>query len=171
MRAAAWFYTGGKRPYGYLGLGEVIVFVFFGLVAVLGTTYVQAEQRRAGGAVRRHRRRVLACAMLVANNLRDIPTGRDRRQAHPGRDPRRPRHPRLYAALVLLPFLLTVLGGVRSCAVLLGLVALPAAVLPVRKVLAGADGRALIRVLGQTGLLLLAWSVLTGVGLALGAVV
>ena len=54
---------------------------------------------------------------------------------------------------------------------LLGLVALPAAVLPVRKVLAGADGRALIRVLGQTGLLLLAWSVLTGVGLALGAVV
>ena len=73
------------------------------------------------------------------------------------------------ANLVLLPFLLTVLGGVRSWPVLLGLLALPAAALRVRKVLGGADGRALIRVLGQTGLLLLAWSVLTGVGLALVA--
>jgi 1,4-dihydroxy-2-naphthoate octaprenyltransferase len=114
---------------------------------------------------------MLTCAVLVANNLRDIPTdelvGKRTLAVILGdRDTRR-----LYAALVLLPFLLTVLGGVRSWPVLLGLLALPAAVLPVRKVLAGADGRALIRVLGQTGLLLLAWSVLTGVGLALGAVV
>ena len=112
---------------------------------------------------------MLTCAVLVANNLRDIPTdeivGKRTLAVILGdRDTRR-----LYAALVLLPFLLTALGGLRSWPVLLGLVALPAAVLPVRKVLAGADGRALIRVLGQTGLLLLAWSVLTGVGLALGA--
>jgi len=71
---AAWFYTGGKKPYGYLGLGEVMVFVFFGLVAVLGTLYVQAEDVPGyawlpAGAVG-----ALACAILVANNLRDIPT-------------------------------------------------------------------------------------------------
>ena len=71
---AAWFYTGGPRPYGYAGFGEVFVFVFFGLVAVLGTTYVQAERLSwpaVGGAVGIG---MLACALLVANNLRDIST-------------------------------------------------------------------------------------------------
>ncbi len=71
---AAWFYTGGDKPYGYLGLGEVMVFVFFGLVAVIGTTYVQTETWEwpalyAGVGIG-----ALACAILVANNLRDIPT-------------------------------------------------------------------------------------------------
>ena len=71
---AAWYYTGGSTPYGYLGLGEVMVFVFFGLVAVIGTTYVQTESWEwpalyAGVGVG-----ALACAILVANNLRDIPT-------------------------------------------------------------------------------------------------
>ena len=74
---AAWYYTGGSKPYGYLGLGEVMVFVFFGLVAVVGTTYVQTEEWGdsgwtalvAGAGVG-----ALACAILVANNLRDIPT-------------------------------------------------------------------------------------------------
>ena len=71
---AAWFYTGGGKPYGYLGLGEVMVFVFFGLVAVIGTTYVQTETWEwpalyAGVGIG-----ALACAILVANNLRDIPT-------------------------------------------------------------------------------------------------
>ena len=169
--AGAWFYTGGKRPYGYAGLGEVAVFVFFGPVAVLGTTLTQSGPPNALAIVSSIAVGMLTCAVLVANNLRDIPTdeivGKRTLAVILGdRDTRR-----LYAALVLLPFLLTVLGGVRSWPVLLGLLALPAAVLPVRKVLAGADGRALIRVLGQTGLLLLAWSVLTGVGLALGAVV
>ena len=74
---AAWFYTGGSRPYGYRGLGEVMVFVFFGLVAVVGTTYVQMgsaplEAWWAAGGVG-----ALACAILVANNLRDIPTDRE----------------------------------------------------------------------------------------------
>ena len=169
--AGAWFYTGGKRPYGYAGLGEVAVFVFFGPVAVLGTTLTQSGPPNALAIVSSIGVGMLTCAVLVANNLRDIPTdelvGKRTLAVILGdRDTRR-----LYAALVLLPFLLTVLGGVRSWPVLLGLVALPAAVLPVRKVLGGADGRALIRVLGQTGLLLLAWSVLTGVGLALGAFV
>ena len=138
---------------------------------MLGTTLTQSGPPNALAIVSSIGVGMLTCAVLVANNLRDIPTdelvGKRTLAVILGdRDTRR-----LYAALVLLPFLLTVLGGVRSWPVLLGLLALPAAVLPVRKVLAGADGRALIRVLGQTGLLLLAWSVLTGVGLALGAVV
>jgi 1,4-dihydroxy-2-naphthoate polyprenyltransferase len=69
---AAWFYTGGKRPYGYYGLGEVFVFVFFGLVATLGTTWVQAltlPQEAWFGAVAAG---LFACAVLLANNLRDI---------------------------------------------------------------------------------------------------
>jgi 1,4-dihydroxy-2-naphthoate polyprenyltransferase len=71
---AAWYYTGGKKPYGYLGLGEVMVFVFFGLVAVLGTYYVQAEQLTWTSLYAAIGVGVLACAILVANNLRDIPT-------------------------------------------------------------------------------------------------
>jgi len=71
---AAWYYTGGTKPYGYLGLGEVMVFVFFGLVAVLGTTYVQAEDLTWPALLAAIGVGVLACAILVANNLRDIPT-------------------------------------------------------------------------------------------------
>ena len=71
---AAWFYTGGSRPYGYLGLGEVMVFVFFGLVAVLGTTYVQTESFELSALYAAVGVGALACAILVANNLRDIPT-------------------------------------------------------------------------------------------------
>ena len=71
---AAWFYTGGRRPYGYQGLGEVMVFVFFGLVAVVGTTYVQTETWPQAAWYAAVGVGALACAILVANNLRDIPT-------------------------------------------------------------------------------------------------
>ena len=71
---AAWFYTGGGKPYGYLGLGEVMVFVFFGLVAVIGTTYVQTETWEWPALYAGIGIGALACAILVANNLRDIPT-------------------------------------------------------------------------------------------------
>ncbi|MFL6059958.1 MAG: 1,4-dihydroxy-2-naphthoate polyprenyltransferase [Marmoricola sp.] len=72
--AAAWFYTGGKKPYGYLGLGEVVVFIFFGLVAVLGTVYVQVEDLPGIAWAPASAIGALACSILVANNLRDIPT-------------------------------------------------------------------------------------------------
>ncbi|MGH3335680.1 MAG: 1,4-dihydroxy-2-naphthoate polyprenyltransferase, partial [Nocardioides sp.] len=74
---AAWFYTGGTRPYGYAGLGEVMVFVFFGLVAVVGTTYVQTETFELAAVCAAVGIGALACAILVANNLRDIPTDRE----------------------------------------------------------------------------------------------
>src|SRR3954466_8412698 len=73
---AAWFYTGGSRPYGYLGLGEVMVFCFFGLVAVMGTAYVQVETWQISALYAAVGIGGLACAILVANNLRDIPTDR-----------------------------------------------------------------------------------------------
>jgi 1,4-dihydroxy-2-naphthoate octaprenyltransferase len=73
---AAWFYTGGSKPYGYLGLGEVMVFCFFGLVAVVGTTYVQTETWRLPALYAAIGIGALACAILVANNLRDVPTDR-----------------------------------------------------------------------------------------------
>ena len=75
--AAAWFYTGGRRPYGYNALGEVMVFVFFGLVAGVGTTFVQTETLPLAAWYAGAGDGALACAILVANNLRDVPTDRE----------------------------------------------------------------------------------------------
>jgi 1,4-dihydroxy-2-naphthoate polyprenyltransferase len=166
--AGAWFYTGGRRPYGYAGLGEVAVFVFFGPVAVLGTVLTQSGPPGALAVVGAVGVGMLACAVLVANNLRDIPTdavaGKRTLAVLLGETDTR----RLYAALVAAPFLLSAAAGLRSWPMLLGLVALPLAVPQVRRVLGGAAGRRLIRVLAATGVVLLAWSAATGVGLALG---
>jgi len=71
---AAWFYTGGSKPYGYLGLGEVFVFIFFGLVAVLGTTYTQADQISGLAVTGAVGTGLVSTALLMANNVRDIPT-------------------------------------------------------------------------------------------------
>ena len=168
--AGAWFYTGGRRPYGYAGLGEVAVFVFFGPVAVLGTTLTQSGTVSPLAIVGAAGVGLLACAVLVVNNLRDIDgdTAAGKRTlavALGDTDTRR-----LYVACVLLPLGLSALAGIRSWPMLLGLLALPLAAAVTRRVLGGADGRRLVRVLGDTGLLLLAWSVTTGVGLALGPI-
>ncbi len=166
--AGAWFYTGGRRPYGYAGLGELAVFVFFGPVAVLGTTLTQSGPPGAPAIVGAVGVGLLACAVLVVNNLRDIvgdeAVGKRTLAVVLGDADTR----RLYAALVLLPLGLSALAAIRSWPMLLGLLALPLAVAPVRRVLGGADGRRLVRVLGDTGLLLLVWSAATAVGLALG---
>ena len=91
--AGAWLYTGGSKPYGYAGLGEVAVFVFFGLVAVLGTQYTQALRVDWVGLVLAVSIGALSSAVLVANNLRDIPTDSQSGQAHPGGAPGRRPHP------------------------------------------------------------------------------
>lgn len=166
--AGAWFYTGGKRPYGYSGLGEVAVFVFFGPIGVLGTVLTQSGPPGALAIVTAVGVGMLTCAVLVANNLRDIPTdtvvGKRTLAVVLGDTDTR----RLYVALVTVPLLLSLLAGLRSWPMLLGLLPLPLVLMLARQVLSGADGRKLIRVLAQTGILLLAWSVLTGIGLALG---
>ncbi|MFC4001696.1 1,4-dihydroxy-2-naphthoate polyprenyltransferase [Prauserella oleivorans] len=164
--AGAWFYTGGKRPYGYAGLGEVAVFVFFGLAAVLGTVYIQAgtvSWEALGCAVAVG---CLSSAVLVANNLRDIPTDREvgKRTLAVLLGDAGTR--RLYLALVAVPFVLTVALGVAHPLALLGLLAAPLLVVPVRVVAGGGTGRSLIPVLRDTGMAMLAWGVLTGAALA-----
>jgi len=166
---AAWFYTGGKHPYGYLGLGEVAVFVFYGPVAVLGTVITQNGAVGAPAIVSSVGAGMLTCAVLVANNLRDIPTDTDVGKRTLAvlmgdRDTRR-----LYAALVLVPLLLSVAMGILSWPLLFGLIATPLAVTVARLVLGGAKGPDLIPVLARTGILLLVWSVGTAVGLAVAA--
>jgi 1,4-dihydroxy-2-naphthoate octaprenyltransferase len=163
----AWFYTGGKHPYGYLGLGEVAVFVFFGPVAVLGTAYVQSGPPNALVLIGAAGVGMLSCSVLVANNLRDIDSdavvGKRTLAVLLGDMQTR----WLYTALVGVPFLLSLLAAVRSLPMLLGLLAAPLAYHPVRQVLAGARGGALVAVLGKTGMVMLAWSLGTAVGLAL----
>jgi 1,4-dihydroxy-2-naphthoate octaprenyltransferase len=165
---AAWGYTGGERPYGYRALGEVSVFVFFGLVATLGTAYVQADRlpvAAVGGAVGVG---ALACCILVANNLRDIPTDRaaGKRTLAVVLGDRRTRA--LYLGLVAVALLAAVALAAVAPEALLALLAVPLAVPPVRAVAAGAVGRDLVAVLRATGRLELAYAVLLGAGLALG---
>ena len=174
--AAGWFYTGGPRPYGYAGLGEAFVFVFFGLVATVGTFYVQTLRLDlavvwfAAVAVG-----LLATALLLANNLRDIETdvvtGKRTLAVRVGR----PTANWFYVASVGLPFagvlvwaVLSVTGAVsaaRPGIAFLPLVALPLAVTPIRLVRSDAVGRALLPVLAATGRLQLVFGVLLSVAL------
>jgi 1,4-dihydroxy-2-naphthoate polyprenyltransferase len=164
--AAAWFYTGGKRPYGYRALGEVSVFVFFGLAAVAGTAYVQMRSLAWLAIVAAAPIGLLACALLVVNNLRDIPTDSQsgKRTLAVVLGDRRTRA--LYVGCALIPFCVAAaLSPVRPLS-LLALAALPFAFAPVRGVLDGATGRGLVVALGQTGRLQLAFGALLAVGLA-----
>ena len=165
--AAGWFYTGGPKPYGYLGLGEVFVFVFFGLVATAGTTYAAIESVTALSVVAGSAVGSLACALLVINNLRDIPTDREvgKRTLAVRLGDDRTRW--FYVALVASAFVLTAVSAAWRVPALLGLAALPFAVAPIRAVLGGAGGAALIPVLGATGRLQLVWGVLLTVGLSI----
>jgi 1,4-dihydroxy-2-naphthoate octaprenyltransferase len=166
--AAAWLYTGGPRPYGYAGLGELFVFVFFGLVAVCGTTFVQLSRLTLLSAAVAVPVGFLACAILVANNLRDIPTdattGKRTLAVRIGDRSTRLAYGGLVVGAFAVAALVAVLGPHWAA---LALLAVPLAVRPVRTVRAGAGGRALIPVLRDTGRLQLAFAVLLAVGLAL----
>lgn len=168
--AAGWFYTGGPRPYGYAGLGEVFVFVFFGLVATVGSAYVQFRTvtwLAVGAGVAMG---ALATALLVVNNLRDVPgdSRAGKRTLAVRLGDRRTRV--LYTVLLVVPFLLLPLlagAGGRPVAAL-AFVGVVVARRPVVDVLSGARGRDLIRVLGDTGRVQLVYGVLLAVGLYLG---
>jgi 1,4-dihydroxy-2-naphthoate polyprenyltransferase len=167
---AAWFYTGGPRPYGYAGLGELFVFVFFGLVAVAGTTYVQILRISWLAVVAGIAVGALSVAILLVNNLRDIPTdelaGKRTLAVRLGEHGTRAA----YSVAVATPFLAAggmAIGGVPKA--LLSLVALPLALRPSRLVRSGAEGRDLIPALAGTGLLLLGYAVALSIGIALSA--
>jgi len=166
---AAWFYTGGRRPYGYRGLGEVGVFVFFGLVAVLGTTYVLVDRvtwPAVAGAVGVG---LLACALLMVNNLRDVPTdavvGKRTLAVRLGEH----RARRLYVAMLAAPIVLAMACAFVAPWTLLVLALVPPAALLAVAVRVGARGIALVPVLAGTGMLELGYGVLFGLGLAVSS--
>jgi 1,4-dihydroxy-2-naphthoate polyprenyltransferase len=165
--AAAWFYTGGPKPYGYAGWGEVAVFVFFGPVAVLGTLYVQTGELTWLGVAGAVALGCVSASVLVTNNLRDLPTdsatGKITMAVRLG--DRRTRA--LYLVLVTIPFVVSAITAVWQPWLLLGLLAAVLAVPAARMVAGNATGKALIPVLRDTSLVMLLWAVLTGVGLAL----
>ena len=166
--AGAWLYTGGAKPYGYIGLGEIAVFVFFGLVAVLGTQFTQAQRVDWVGAALAVATGALSSAVLVANNLRDIPTDTDSGKITLAVRLGDHRTRLLFQVLVALAFVLTLVLMLATpwCAV--GLVALPLAVRAARPVRSGLGGRDLIPVLRDTGLTMLVWSIAVAAALTLG---
>ncbi|HJT04894.1 MAG TPA: 1,4-dihydroxy-2-naphthoate polyprenyltransferase [Pseudonocardiaceae bacterium] len=165
--AAAWCYTGGPRPYGYAGLGEPAVFVFFGLAAVLGTQYVVSGRITLTGAVTAIAVGAMSAAVLVANNLRDIPTDAlaAKRTIAVRLGDRRTRT--LYTALLAVPLVVTLGLATARWTTLAALLALIFAVPALRRVRGGAHGVDLIPVLRDTGLAMLVWAMATGAALAL----
>jgi len=163
---AGWFYTGGSNPYGYLGLGEVFVFVFFGLVATIGSAFVQVERIDGLAALLSISVGIFATALLVINNLRDrvgdAAAGKRTLAVRIGDRATRG----LYTAMMVGAFVVlaaAVLAYERPWG-LLGLVGVPPMLMAVRTVLSGAEGRSLIAVLEATG----RTQLLAGVGLSIG---
>jgi 1,4-dihydroxy-2-naphthoate polyprenyltransferase len=166
--AGAWLYTGGAKPYGYLGLGEVAVFVFFGLVAVLGTQYTQALRVDFVGLALAVVMGSLSSAVLVANNLRDIPTDKQSGKITLAVRLGDARTRVLYQALLAVALALTLVLMLATPWCAAGLVAAPLAVRasgPVRKTLGGKE---LIPVLRDTGLTMLVWATAVALALAFG---
>ncbi|WP_101652244.1 1,4-dihydroxy-2-naphthoate polyprenyltransferase [Brevibacterium ihuae] len=165
---AAWFYTGGSHPYGYYAMGEVFVFIFFGLVATLGTTYVMIERLPPAAWAGAVAIGLFSCAVLMVNNLRDIPT-----DAEAGKTTLAvllgDAHSRtVYAVMVAVPYLLLLVpiltGHPASVLTALSLVL---AIAPLQTVLGGAEGTALIPPIKNTGLTALTYSALLALGLSL----
>jgi 1,4-dihydroxy-2-naphthoate octaprenyltransferase len=164
---AAWTYTGGPLPYGYRALGEVFVFVFFGLVAVVGTAFVQTGAVDPLAVAAAVPIGLLSVALLMVNNLRDIAgdalVGKRTLAVLLGERATRAA----YVGLLVVALLGVAAIGITRPFALVGLVAAPLAVPPARTVLSGGRGPALISALQGTGLLTLATGVLFAIGLAL----
>ena len=163
--AAAWGYTGGKNPYGYKGLGELSVFLFFGVVATMGTYYAQTEQITLLSFIVSIPMGALSCAILAINNLRDRPkdalVGKLTVAVRIG-----DRNARLmYVALLALAHLAAIATLIPTA--LLTVLALPMSISISRQVLSGISGKELIPVLGRTGKLQMVFSILLAIGLGI----
>jgi 1,4-dihydroxy-2-naphthoate octaprenyltransferase len=169
--AAGWLYTGGPKPYGYIGLGEVFVFLFFGVVATVGSTYVHTERISGLSLGASIPVGLLATALLVVNNLRDIPgdtaAGKHTLAVRLGDQRTRILYVVLLVGAVVCVPLVSGLGQRPAGA--LALIAIPLAQRPVTAVLSGARGPALIPVLVATGRIQLVFGVLFAVGIAASA--
>lgn len=166
---AAWGYTGGKNPYGYMGLGDIFVFVFFGPVATLGTTFTQTGSVSTAAVLGSISTGLFAVALLMANNVRDIPTdtevGKRTLAVRLG-----DRNARLsYVAMLALSVLLMMFLVPTKPWILLVLLLVPFMLMPSWLMLKGKKRKSLIPVLQQTGLLNLGFSVLFAVAMVLTA--
>ncbi len=165
--AAGWFYTGGHHPYGYRALGEVAVFTFFGLAAVAGTAYVQMSALSWLGLIAAIPAGLLSCALLMINNLRDIGSDADVGKRTLAVVLGDARSRAVYVTCLLVPFAVALAITPARPLAALTVAALPLAGGPVRAVRSGAAGPALIRALGQTGRLQLAFGAALTIGLAI----
>jgi 1,4-dihydroxy-2-naphthoate octaprenyltransferase len=164
--AAAWGYTGGEKPYGYLGLGELFVFVFFGLVATVGSYYVQTGEISAQSILAGCIMGSLASAILVINNIRDRQqdalVGKNTLAVRIGDRGSRA----LFTTFVIAPYLLSL--GFLNYWVALTLVTLPVSIKLLRSLWSGLQGRELIALLGQTGRLQLLFSLTLTIAVIIG---
>jgi 1,4-dihydroxy-2-naphthoate octaprenyltransferase len=162
---AAWKYTGGDNPYGYRGLGEVYVFLFFGLMATLGTLYTQAEQLTGVGLAGAVGVGAITSAILVVNNLRDIPTDRESGKLTLAVRLGDTRTRWFYALLVLVAVAMAVVVGLQYPVALAALLSLGLLWKPAQVLRRGATGRDLVPVLAATGLFEIAYAVLLAAGI------
>ena len=167
--AAGYLYTGGPVPYGYYGFGELFVFVFFGVVATAGSAYVQLDDLQGLAIGASIPVGCLATALLVVNNLRDIPTdavaGKRTLAVRIGDGPTRV----LYIAFLAAAYGALPVLSLRRPWAIIAVLSVPLVVAPVRRIASGATGRALVPVLADTGRLQLVYGVLLALGLALSA--
>ncbi|MDR1151358.1 MAG: 1,4-dihydroxy-2-naphthoate polyprenyltransferase [Bifidobacteriaceae bacterium] len=166
--AAAWLYTGGPRPYGYMGLGEVGVFVFFGLVAVLGTTYTQVSRITVPSVLGACGVGLAACAILMANNIRDLTadSASGKRTAAVLLGDRLART--VYQAELLGAFACAAAIVPWNPRCLAALILLPPAIRLIGPVGRGASGADMVAVLRGTGQIELGYGLILGLALALG---
>lgn len=165
---AAWLYTGGPRPYGYLGLGELFVLVFFGFVPVVGTMYVQTLTITFASIIAGISVGLLACGVLLTNNIRDISTdsqsGKRTLAVRLGAGPART----LFAITIITAFVLVIPIAISTGAwTYLAFAALPLSIAPMRIVLSGTTGPGLIPALKATGNLVLVFGLVLALGIAL----
>lgn len=163
--AAAWGYTGGKNPYGYKGLGDISVFLFFGVVATVGTYYVQTEQITLLSFIVSIPMGALSCAILSINNIRDRPKDAEagKRTVAVRIGDRKAR--KLYVALLISAHLAAIATLIPTA--LFTLLVLPLSISISKQVLSGLSGKDLIPILGKTGKLQMAFAILLAVGLGI----
>lgn len=166
---AAWGYTGGKRPYGYMGLGDIYVFIYFGLVATLGTLYTQAAELTRSGWVFAVAIGLISCALLMANNVRDIPTDVDAGKLTLAVRLGDTWARRVYALEMVAALGITFLLVEANPWFMLVFVLVGPTLHSCLVVLSRASGPRLIPVLKQAGLVALVYSLLVAVAIYLGS--
>ncbi len=162
---AAWGYTGGKKPYGYIGFGELSVFVFFGLVATIGSYYIQSEELNWQIFLLSIPVGCLSCAVLVINNLRDLSNDKlvGKRTLAVLLGDKKTRN--FYIVLLVISQLVSISAAVIDIKMLFTLICIPMAVNVIKKIATGVEGIELIPILGKTARLQLLLAVITAAAL------